>query len=508
MARVLVGGFSHELNSFTPGRTTLEEMSYAGPAVSGDDLFATIVGDHLELNAIADVARAEGIELIGTHYVVGGVGPRVHDAAWAITHDAILAGVRANPGALDGIVLVLHGATATESIDDTEGHLLQAVRDLVGPGVPIAACFDLHANGTPAWAAAADILVGYNTCPHIDYYETGEQTMRLLVAAIRGRIRPVTILRKLRLMTPAQSHDSNHGPMVRIQEQARQLEARPRILNVSVFATQPWMDTADLGWSVAVVADGDAAAAQAAADELGWFLWDLREDLRYRAIPIDQAIDMAEASEAIPVVISDGADTTTGGGHGDGNVLLAALLARGYAGSAAIALTDPPAVGACFAAGVGGTITLRVGGWLTPAFFQPIEVTGTIVTLADGHYESDLPVRPRNVGRIAVVQAGGIALVLTETKAPQLDASIYRRAGLEVRRMRIVQAKSAGGFRAYFEPFAGLIIDLDAPGPCDIDLLRLPFRQIPRPMWPWDPDLAEPWEGARRTEFQPAPPAG
>lgn len=498
MARVLVGGFSHELNSFSPGRTTLEEIAYAGPTVSGDDLFGTIVGEHLELNAIADVARDEGIELIGSHYVVAGVGPRVDDAAWAITHDAILAGIRANLGRLDGVLLVLHGATATESIDDSEGHLLRAVRDLVGPDLPVAACFDLHANGTAARAEAADILVGYNTCPHTDYYETGERTMRLLAAAIRGEIRPVTALRKLRLMSPAQSHDSTHGPMVRIQARARALEARPGILNVMVSASQPWMDVPDLGWSVAVVADGDPAVAQAAADELAWFIWDMREDLRYQAVPLDEAIDQAIASPAIPVVIADGADTTTGGGHGDGNVLLAGLLARGYEGSAAIALVDPPAVAACFAAGVGAAVTLRVGGALTPAFFAPVGVTGTVVTLADGHYDSDLPVRPRNVGRIAVLQVGGISLVLTETKAPQLDSSIYRRAGLEVRRIRIVQAKSAGGFRAWFEPFAGRIIDLDAPGPCDIELLRLPFQRIPRPMWPWDPDLGEPWEGARR----------
>jgi microcystin degradation protein MlrC len=503
MPRVLVGGFSHELNSFTPGRTTAEDMELAGPAVTGDDLFGTIVGRGLELNAIADVARAEGIDLIGTRYVVAGVGPRIDDAAWGITRDAILDGVRANIDTLDGVLLVIHGATATDSLDDSEGHLLQAVRDLVGPDLPIAACFDMHAHGTPAMAAAADILTGFDTCPHTDYYETGAQAMRLLASAIHGETKPVTVLRKLRLMTTAQSHDSNHGPMRDIQTMARRLEERPGILSVSVFATQPWMDVPGLGWSVVAVADGDRDAAQAVADELAWHIWDMREDLRYEAVPVDDAIDAALASERIPVVFGDGADTTTGGGHGDGNVVLRALLARGYTETAALAVTDAPAVAACFAAGVRSTVKVNVGGTMTPAFFEPVEVTGTVQTLADGQYDSDLPVRPRNVGRLAVLQVGGISLVLTEAKAPQLDASIYRRGGLEVRHHRIVQAKSAGGFRAFFEPFAASVIDIDARGPCDADLQRLPFRAISRPLWPWDPDLDAPWDGAQRSVAAP-----
>jgi microcystin degradation protein MlrC len=496
--RVLVGGYSHELNSFVPGRMTEDDIAFAGPTVTGDDLFGTIVGQHLELNAIADVARAEGIDLVGTRYVLAGVGPRVPDASWERMRDDILDGLRLDPHGIDGVLLVIHGATASESVDDTEGLILQLVRDAVGPDIPVAACFDLHAHGTPAMSEAADILVGFNTCPHIDYYETGEAAMRLLVRAIRGETRPITVQRKLRMMTPALSHDSNHGPMVTIQAAARQLEQRPGILSVSVFATQPWMDVPDLGWSVVVVGDEDEPAANAAADELAWRIWDLREALRYAPISVDDAIDIAEASEAIPVVFSDGGDTTTGGGHGDGNHLLRALLARGYPGSAAIAVTDAPAVAACFAAGVGERVTVPVGGTLSPGFFSPVEVTGVVETLADGHYDSDLPVRPRNVGRIATLLVGGIHIVLTEVKAPQLDASIYRRAGIEVRHCRIVQAKSAGGFRGYFEPFAAAIVDVDGPGPCDADLLRLPFRHITRPLWPWDADLAEPWPGAIR----------
>ena len=493
---MVVGGFGHELHSFVDGRITLRDFQMAAPMVRGDDLFRSIVAEHVELNGIADVAAEGGIDLVGTFYMGTTVGPRVEDSVYEMARDEILAGIRAAGPDIAGVMLPLHGAMATESLDDVEGDFLARVRDLVGPDVPIAASFDMHVHGTQRMVDAADILVSYRTCPHTDYYETGARAMRLLARTIRGEIRPVTALRKLRLTTTSEVHDPNPGPMVDAPRAARAAEGRPGVLAVSVFATQPWMDVPELGWSAVVVADGDRAAAQAAADEVGWAIWNLRERLLFTKTPVAEAIRAAVESPAIPVVFSDGADSTTAGSKGDGNLLLKALLEAGYTGTAQLAIVDRTAVAACMAAGIGADITVNVGGSLNPSHFTPVRVTGRVVTLADGKYESELPIRPRDVGQIAVLQVGGISVVLTEEKAQQLDMSIFHRAGLNPLRARIVQAKSAGGFRAAYEPYAARVVDVDLPGPCDHDLTRLPFRRIPRPMWPWDPDLAEPWEGA------------
>ena len=91
---------------------------------------------------------------------------------------------------------------------------------------------------------------------------------------------------------------------------------------------------------------------------------------------------------------------------------------------------------------------------------------------------------------------GGIRIVVSSRKGFQLDESIYRQAGLDPRRASIVLVKSAGGFRGAYESFASLIVEMDTPGICTHDLPRLPYENIPRPMWPWDIDLAEPWPGA------------
>lgn len=97
------------------------------------------------------------------------------------------------------------------------------------------------------------------------------------------------------------------------------------------------------------------------------------------------------------------------------------------------------------------------------------------------------------MGRAAVLQIGSISVLLSERKVGTIDAAGYRSVGLEPKAFKIVQVKSPGGFRAIYGPFAAGIFELDAPGPCDSELPRLPFQKINRPLWPFDLDLQEPW---------------
>jgi microcystin degradation protein MlrC len=496
--RLLVGGFSHELNSFVPGVSTTETLARAGAIVHGDDIFGPAAGEGLERHAIAAVAAEAGVTLIPSTFMFGRVGPVVADDAYAPIRESILSTAREHRGDIDGVMLPLHGAMATESIDDTEGDILRAVREIVGPDIPIAASFDMHCHGTALMAANANALIGYRTCPHTDYYGTGERAMRILVRAMDGEVRPVVSMRKLRMTASSEHHDTNQGPMVEVQALARELEREPGVLDVTVFATQPWMDVPELGWSVMVTTDGAREVGQEVADRLGRFIWERRESFRVEKTPVRDAVARARAATAFPVILSDSADTTTGGGNGDGNLLLAELLRDEAGHSAMLALTDAAAVDRCFEAGIGADVELQVGGSLTPAFFSPITLTGRVITLADGRYDTELPISPTDVRRIAVVEHGGLRVVLTAEKAPQLDESVFHRAGLWPRHARIVGVKSAGGFRAAYDPFAAAIYYVDTPGPADSDLTRLPFRKIDRPLWPFDPDLDEPWEGARR----------
>ena len=145
-----------------------------------------------------------------------------------------------------------------------------------------------------------------------------------------------------------------------------------------------------------------------------------------------------------------------------------------------LTVTDAAAVDRCFEAGIGAEVTLRGRRHRRrPAFFSPVDAD------RPGRHARRRPLRHRAADQADATSAGsrssstaGCRVVLTADKAPQLDASIYHRAGLWPQHARIVQVKSAGGFRAAYDPFAAATIYVDTPGPADSDLTRLPFRRI------------------------------
>lgn len=496
--QVLIGGFKHEVHTFVEGVITLDDMRHNGFVAVGDAMLEPGTGAGQELHGAREVATREGIGVIPSVDAFGGVGARVSDEAWDFLRTTILAAARQQLGSYQGIYLSLHGAMASETEDDPEGAILADLRALVGAGIPIVASLDLHCHMTDRMVAAANGLIAYRTIPHVDFVETGERSMRLLIDAMRGRTRPITRQRKLRMIASAEKHDTNHGPMVDVMAHARALERHPKVLAVSVTPTQPWMDVPQLGWSVTVVADGDADVAQRAADELAWRIWDRRDQFLVHKTPVKDAVREARGTAGRPVVLADGADSPSAGANADGNDLLRELVRTGYQGTALLTVVDPAAAAAATEAGIGATVRLALGGALTPTFYDPVEVTATVLALRDGRFMYELPIRPVDIGPTAVLGIGGIRVVVSTRKAFMLDEAVYHQAGLEPRTADIVQAKSAGGFRGVYEPFAARIIEMDTPGLCTHDLTRLPFHRIDRPMWPWDMDLDEPWRGAAR----------
>jgi microcystin degradation protein MlrC len=492
MKRVLLVGLKHEVNTFVPGVTTLEDFRRRY-LLEGAAVFGPARGSGQEIDGVIQVAKAEGIELVPAIAAYGGASRPVQDAAYAYIRNRALAAAQEGWGRLDGVILALHGAMATESSEDPEGDLIAAVREVVGPGVPVVVSFDMHCHLTEQKLRAPDAIVGYHTHPHVDFVDTGERAMRIMARTVRREVRPVVVQRKIRMVTSAEHHNTGRPPMGEIFARIAAMEREPGILAATIFATQPWMDVGELGWSAVVVADGDRALAQARADELARMAWERRQEYLVRKTPIAEAVRQALAGATRPFVFADSSDSVTGGAYGDGNILLRALLEMGYADTAQLTLTDPGAVSACHAAGVGGEVRIPVGGKLAPAFYRPVTVTGRVRKLTDGKYVCELPATPIDVGKAAVLEVGGISLALSERPAPTIDQEIYRHLGLEPRQAKIVQVKSPGGFRAIYGRYAAGIFEIDTPGPTDSELTRLPFRKIPRPLWPFDPEVTSPW---------------
>ena len=167
-------------------------------------------------------------------------------------------------GRLDGVLLDLHGAMVPEGVDDGEGDIIAAVRQAVGPDVPIAVTLDFHGNLGQDMIAGADLLHGYKTYPHVDMAERGVEAAERLAQVIAGRIKPTAAWRKPPLMPPLGRQGTARGPMRRLYDLADEMEKDPKVISISLFAGFPYADIPDAGLGIYVVTDDDQALAERA----------------------------------------------------------------------------------------------------------------------------------------------------------------------------------------------------------------------------------------------------
>jgi microcystin degradation protein MlrC len=269
-------------------------------------------------------------------------------------------------------------------------------------------------------------------------------------------------------------------------------------LHVGVYPVQPWLDTADVGCAVTVIADGDHAAAEAHARAIATAFWARRAAFAPALVPPGEAVRRALARQAGTVILCDSADATTSGSTGDSTAVLHALLEATQAGAvpaghaALLNVVDPAAVAAVVEAGVGAEVTLDVGGSLAPRYFRPVRITGRVKTLSDGVFTFQGPGMrgvAHHMGRTAVLYVGEIHLVVMERAVSQWDPQLYRSVGEEPSTARIVLVKSPMAFRAAYEGLYDEVIVVRAPGAADPDLVSLPWQHLPRPIYPLDPEM-------------------
>jgi microcystin degradation protein MlrC len=485
--RVAIASFEFEGNTLST--QLFGEAEFARRVlVEGAAVLPAIEGHPLAVTGALDLLRAEGLDLLPILVAHGGSGGRVRDAFYQDIRDRILAGLRA-AGPLSGVFVALHGAMICETLDDPEGDLLEAVRALVGPAVPIAASLDLHAHVTPRMVAAADVVVGYETYPHDDAYTTGQRAAALLAGAMAGRIRPVTGLRRIDALLPVIGGATRDGlPMEALRGMARQLEAEGRALSVSYFPVQPWMDLPDIGIAGLAVTDADPAAALQVATEVVEEMWRRRRDFDIPCYPAEDAVRRALASGDATTLLSDAPDCVGGGAPGDNAAVLEALLRVAPEVDSVVLIVDPPAVQAAQAAGIGGVLNTTLGARIDPRFHPPVPVTATVESLHDGRflYAGGFAAgTPGNMGPCAVLRHGGLRILVATHATYEYADEQYRACGLEFRAMRLAAFKNPMNFRNLLRPGTGWIA-VDGPGPTAPRLENIAWQHKQRPFWPCD----------------------
>jgi microcystin degradation protein MlrC len=395
----------------------------------------------------------------------------------------------AEAGPIDGVLLELHGAMVAEGIDDGEGYILAAVRDLVGPKIPIVAQLDIHSNVSRRMAEMADVLIGRETYPEVDMAERGYECAEVLRRMLKEGLRPTMALHQIPMVW-GMNQVTAHPPMSEAIAELHRLEAQPGVVCGSIATCYPLADVPDLGASVYFVTDNDQALAQTYADQLGRWLFERRADWHIPMPRTRQALAQGEAAGRFPLIFADRNDNTGGGAPGDSTGMLQTFVEAGLGPACILYMVDPVAIAECMQAGVGATLTLEVGGKSSPLQGHPVRMTVEVMALSDGRFDYDGPMYAGlsgDMGPSAHIRQGGLHVLLVTQREQPYDTAFARSLGLEPHQIRYIGVKSAAHFRAGFEAWAGAIYVVGEPNVHDPAGGALLFRHTGRKLYPFDP---------------------
>jgi microcystin degradation protein MlrC len=160
---------------------------------------------------------------------------------------------------------------------------------------------------------------------------------------------------------------------------------------------------------------------------------------------------------------------------------------------ALVTLVDPELVAEAARRGIGAEFAAELGGKRDRRFSTPFAATVRVEKLfaarfvMSGHLARNMPI---DMGDSAVLRVGGVSVVITSRSGPHFAPQLFESAGIDPFAAQLLVAKSPCGFRAAYQSRARAVLVVRAPGCAPADFGRYPYRNIPRPTWPWD-DIAE-----------------
>lgn len=481
--RVVIGTICHETSTFTLLPTTRMEYEGHFGYLKGQEILTTFRGTNTPVGGFIESAEAYGYELFPTIFAEPHPsGPTRRDLFEEILGE-LLAGIR-NAGAIDGVLLELHGSMVAEGIADAEGYILTAVRELVGPNTPVVAQLDIHSNVSQQMVTMADVLIGRETYPEIDMAARGRECGDTLVRIVREGLRPTLALCQLPMYW-GMNQVTAHSPMKEAIAELHRVEAQPGVVCGSIATCFPLSDVPDMGASVYIVTDNDQALAQRYADELGAWIYARKEQWHFRMPSTREALSQANAAGKYPVIFADRNDNTGGGAPGDSVGLLRTFLDARLTDACVLYIVDPEAVEQCRKAGVGATLTLDVGGKSAPIQGPPVQMTVEVVALSDGKFRYHGPMyagMEGNMGPSTHIRQGGLHVILVNEREQPFCTAFSESLGLDPRRMRYIGVKSAAHFRSGFESWAGAIHVVSEP--CIHDPSVLTYHHLGRRVYP------------------------
>ncbi|MCE7982176.1 MAG: M81 family peptidase [Caldilinea sp. CFX5] len=465
--RIAIGGISNENSNFSPIPNRLSDFT----VLTDEELLASTRYPFL--------SQFPDVTFVPTLFASSLPGGPIEAKLYQQLKAGILTRLQAALP-VDGVYLDLHGAMLAEGVEDAEADLVTAIRQLVGPAAIIAASMDLHGNISHAYVSQIDLITAYRTAPHRDTLETRQRACELLVQSLRTGVRPQIALTPIPVLLAGEHTRTDMEPGAILWASLPAIDQVPGVLHAALFVGFAWVDEAR-AHAAAVVSGTDAQVIRREADKLALAYWNARHQFGFGDTPsgaIDECIAVALAAPEPTVFISDSGDNVTAGAVGDIPLFLERLLAHKVP-SAVVALCDAEAVALCQQAGVGATVETTLGGKLDTLHGQPLPVRGKVINL----------VADDEGGAQVVLQVETVTVIVTTQRRGFTTIANFTDVGVDPLAHKIVVVKLGYLFPDLIRVAPKALLAL-SPGASDLDLARLPYQRIQRPMYPVDQDFA------------------
>ena len=475
----------------------LQESNTFSPRPSVRDDFFVVTGEPmLSRVAATRTFREAGFTPIPSLFAYAVPGGPLREPDYRSFHDEILTGLDAalRHGPLAGVWLYLHGALEVERVGSGEAALAMAIRERIGPDVPIGIALDFHANNTDELIDAANIVRGYRTAPHVDADDTQRRVAELLIESIVGSFLPRAAMVRPPLLFPGEMATTPVEPLRSLMQEVARSDDVPGVMCASFFDGMAWVDAPHSRASLVVVerpGAGEPGVAAREATRLARLFWDRRQEFGFEeetAEP-DEAVDRAIASRDGPVFIADSGDNFTAGAPGDSIWYLRLLLGRRLPRTLVAGIACARAVRAAFGSEPEGSrLALELGGELDP---DGVRMTMDADLLWRGMILDKTGAR--NTRAIVVRSAANpsVEVIITEGRVSFTSPAVFESTGTRLADYRIIVVK-LGYLFDELRKVAGRSIMAFTPGSACQVLDRFDYRRVIRPVYPIDPDCRWP----------------
>jgi microcystin degradation protein MlrC len=458
--RIFYSRFAHETNTFHPVPTSSWSISPAG---------------NLAMNAWKNA----NLEIIPGLNATPDGGGLITEAPCRNAIERILSSLR-NALPVDAVFLGLHGAMYAEGVGHAETVLVGKIRELVGPGIPVACTFDLHGNIPAQLGQSGDILVGLKTAPHTDSAQTAELAGQILLDTLEGKVNPVSYVLPIPILVQGEKAMTTAEPFRSLVEEARRLERegipgyKQRILAATLFVGCAWTDAPDTGMSVMITADGSREAARSAAIYLAGKIWDVRKQFAYGCdtAELEEGVTQALAADESTIFLTDSGDNVTASTPGDLPIVLRHLVERRVGNAVVAGINDAAAMKQCIEAGVGKRINLAIGATIEKRYGPPLMAQAEVIRLIPQH-------------GMAVIKINDIEVILTDGPIAFIEPGQFEACGIKPLERKIVVTKM-GYLFPELTKIAPRYIMLLTPGAGDMRIEKLTYSRIRRPIFPLD----------------------